>query len=453
MRWIGVGARLILASAAACGGTGSAPDIVRAAASGIQGGSADTSHSFAVGIIRQNSQGFAICSGALLAPNLVATARHCVSDLPSSAIDCTTSAFGAVTSPANLFVTTDAVIGTSQPFDVARIVVPSGANQTSVCGNDIALLVLAQKIDLPAYVTPAIDPPMTNHAAYTTNVTAIGYGVTSPVDIKGTSAGTRRIRQGIGIVCIPNDSTYALDCYKTDPTAPQYIASNEFVSGDGTCEGDSGSSAFDQGSFSQGKWVSFGVLSRGAVSADAGTCSGAIYSRFDSWAQLLRSTAIDAATVGGYSVPSWAASPSTRPALSEAGASCAASGTLCNGSADCCSNNCLSRDQGVTFACAACDCANPCDVGLACERGVCVAKAASDAGAPNCVVAPAPSPSASPMTSATAASGCACAIPRKSRVPSWYALGVAVALLVAWRRRHVTEHLSESGHRSPVKHR
>ncbi|MDP9151125.1 MAG: trypsin-like serine protease [Myxococcota bacterium] len=458
MRWSAAFGSPLLVLAGGCSGA-PASDAVAAGTSAIQGGSDDTSHPFAVGIIEQNSGGFAICSGALLAPNLVATARHCVSHLASSSIDCATSSFGAVTAASNLFVTTDAVIGTPMPYDVARIVVPSGANQASVCGNDLALLILAKPITLAAYVTPAISPPITNHVAYSTNMTAIGYGITSPSDTTGTSAGTRRIRQGIGIVCIPNDPTYAFNCYKTDPTASQYVTANEFVGGDGTCEGDSGSSAFDQGSFNQGKWVSFGVLSRGGLSGEGGTCSGSIYSRFDAWASLLTSTAVEAAAMGGYSVPSWAGGPSPTggpPMASDGSAAappsaCAASGTSCNISSDCCSNNCLSFDQGVTFRCVACDCANPCDTGLTCRQRICVPGAADV----SCQDASAATPGvpakadAGASVAALTSGGCSCTTPLASRASPWHGLGVVASaglMAAARRRRHRPGQLSGTGH-------
>ncbi|MDP9037386.1 MAG: trypsin-like serine protease [Myxococcota bacterium] len=467
MRWSAGFGSALLVFAAGCSGVGSAPDTIAASTSSIQGGSDDPSHPFAVGVIEQNGRGFAICSGALLAPNLVATARHCVSHLASSSIDCATSSFGAVTAASNLFVTTDAVIGTTMPYDVARIVVPSGANQASVCGNDLALLILAKPIALAAYVTPAITPPITNHITYSTNMAAIGYGITSPGDTSGASAGTRRIRQGIGIVCIPNDPTYALNCYKTDPTASQYVTANEFVGGDGTCEGDSGSSAFDQASFNQGKWVSFGVLSRGGLSAEGGTCSGSIYTRFDAWASLLTSTAIEAAAMGGYAVPSWAGAPSPTggpAALPDGSASappdgsasappsvCAASGTSCITSTDCCSNNCLSLDRGITFKCVACDCANPCDTGLVCRQRVCVSGAPAvscpDGSAP--ITAVPATMDAGGSAAAPNSGGCTCTMTIGSRPSPWRAVGVAASAALiasARRRRHRPGQLSGTGH-------
>jgi|GEM_PF-3033461 len=268
----------------------------------IQGGTNDTKHLFAVGILAAaGGGGTALCSGALIAPNLVATARHCVAAVPDEAINCPGTKFGAVTAAKNVIVTTEADLhGAMMTVAVSKIIVPTGADQTDVCGNDIALLILAQKISLPDYVTPVISPPMSDHTRYAPTVTAIGYGLTSATDSSGASAGIRRIRQGIAITCIPDDTLFA-NCY---PSRTFPMTKAEFASGNGTCEGDSGSDAYEQDNFDAGKWFGFGVLSRGASSGS--TCVGGIYTRFDAWASLMYDAAKQAATAGGYDLPPWA---------------------------------------------------------------------------------------------------------------------------------------------------
>src|SRR3569623_757952 len=269
----------------------------------IQGGTDDTTHSFAVGIIIQMAAGTALCSGALLAPNLVATARHCVAAIPAGgAVTCPDTKFGAVTSASNIIVSTDASVLTSaaKHIGVSKVIVPSGTDQTAVCGNDIALLILSQNVSLPAYVTPVLDPPMTDHTRYSPTITAIGYGVSSATDMTGASAGTRRIKQDVALACIPNDPTFT-NCY---PSRSFPMPAAEFASGTATCEGDSGSDAYEQANFDAGRWVGFGVLSRGA--SQGSTCLGGIYTRFDAWSSLIIDAATQAATAGGYDLPSWA---------------------------------------------------------------------------------------------------------------------------------------------------
>jgi secreted trypsin-like serine protease len=247
----------------------------------------------------------AFCSGVLLAPNLVATARHCVAQLSSTTIDCSTSTFGPLYPTGDVYVTAQPVISMHGLVRATKVIVPTGSNQTSVCGNDLALIILEQNIDLPQYVQPIIDPPMTD-AQFQPKVTAIGYGVNTPTDTQGVSAGTRRIKENVQLLCIPNDQNFT-DCF-SDPTARSILTAGEFVSGDSTCEGDSGSGAFEQGNFDNGVWKAFGILSRGGVSTDGQTCEQPIYTRFDAWGPLILSAAQEAAQAASPSYPlmAWA---------------------------------------------------------------------------------------------------------------------------------------------------
>lgn len=408
------------ACAAGCG-SADAPQsmdkFVARSSSAIQGGAADATHDFAVGVIESINGATSFCSGVLLAPNLVATARHCVSRLTSIQIDCATSMFTSTLPTANLLVIRGSGVHSNPPYGVAKVIVPA---PSGVCGNDIALLILSQNIQLPQYVTPTINPPMTDHQAYTTSVTAIGYGIDTPTDTMGTSAGVRRIRQNINLACIPNDKTFT-DCFSFQ-NAQQYLSANEFEGGDGTCEGDSGSGAFDQGSFNAGKWVAFGVLSRGGADSEGGTCVGSVYTRFDAWPALLVDAAGQAASMGGYPPPSWSglrpdggnasADASSAPGV----AACLTSGATCGADTDCCSTSCISYGS-APFTCACNDATNKCGPGYRCDRSVCVLP--PDAG-----------------QAATVRAGCAVS-PFGSRDLPWRGTGLALvsAVLAGVRRR------------------
>ena len=283
----------------------------------IQGGTTDTTHQFAVGVVQlaqQDQNMVAFCTGVLLAPNLVATARHCVAMLASTTIDCASSMFGPLYPADEVFVTTDANITMNSSFHtVTSVIVPTGTDHSAVCGNDIALMILADNIDLPQYAEPVITPPMTA-AQYEHVATAIGYGIDDPMDMTGMTAGTRRIKENVQLICIPNDTTFT-DCF-TDPDARQVLTATEFVSGDSTCEGDSGSGAFEQGNFDADKWVAFGVLSRGGVSDDGKTCVQPIYTRFDAWGSLIVGAAQQAAKAAAaqgapYPLAAWAGGTAT----------------------------------------------------------------------------------------------------------------------------------------------
>jgi hypothetical protein len=447
-----------LAWAAGCGSSDpsstSPGEPLAYSSSAIQGGTTDTTHNFAVGIVVHQSQSMvAFCSGVLLAPNLVATARHCVSQLSNAQIDCATSMFMATLPASYVHVTPSPVMTTASSvyYNVSNVIVPTGAGMSGVCGNDIALLILSNSIQMSEYVTPAINPPMTDHIAYSTAVTAIGYGVNTPADTMGTSAGTRRIKENIRLVCIPNDKTF-VDCYSFQ-NARQFIDPKEFEGGDGTCEGDSGSGAFDQGNFASGKWVAFGVLSRGGGTPEGGVCLGSVYTRFDSWSQLIIDAAAQASTLGGYSPPSWTGLPalpvdaggsssgSSSPEASTSAPSpspdggrpgaCLPSGLSCSDDSQCCSASCIAYGS-APYSCS-CDSINPCGAGYLCQRGVCVT-APPDAGTVGVTVR---------------AGGCAVSSPGSTTPLPWRASAVvAVAALALARRRRGCRNLdshSDSG--------
>jgi V8-like Glu-specific endopeptidase len=392
-RW-GCAGAVAAAWIAGCGSSNDpAAEATGVTSSAIQGGATDTTHTFAVGVVQVMSQTIEFCSGNLLTPNLVATARHCVAEISSPQIDCATATFGALVQSSTLYVTTDTTITQQSGFVGVRsggIYVPS---ESKVCGNDIALLVLDQPINLPGgypngYVVPAINPPLTDPSR-STIITAIGYGIDTPTDDSGATAGTRRIKENVSLACIPNDPNFT-DCF-SDPSAMQYLTAAEFISGDETtCEGDSGSGVYDQSQFNAGKWVSYGVLSRGSVSADGLDCVQPIYTRFDAWGSLLSQAAAAAAAApdsGGYALPSWAtavSTPSDASAISpqdtgqatepDAASTSSSSngssgglqpvgadGTVCTSSTECLSQNCVSAGGAHAY------CASPCGVGGTCD--------------------------------------------------------------------------------------
>jgi len=370
MRFLASAALGAIVLAAGCSSTKDPAPSTSSQAQPVQGGSVDTTHNYAVGLCVGNGPGQCqlLCSGALIAPNLVMTARHCVDNSPSQ-IDCTNptyNTFGSMRGTAgNYWITTYyQMFQGSQGWHQAKQVLTTPG--TAVCGNDMALIILNNNVSLTeaggSYVTPVVQYPMTDHTRYKTTVTAIGYGDTSATT---QDAGTRHIRQNVNLLCIPGDPV--IDC----GTQTQ-INVNEFVSGDSTCEGDSGSSAFEQINFNKNIPVSFGVLSRGGSSG--ATCVEPIYTRTDKWSSFLISTAQTAASLGGYTVPAWtqpapAGDAGTPPPPADGGTitpgddsgttSVPPPGTLgasCTDNTDCSSGLCLSNDNGTTFVCSAlCD--------------------------------------------------------------------------------------------------
>lgn len=256
----------------------------------IQGGTLDTTSNNVVGIVLQSG---GICSGSLIAPNLVLTARHCVADATITTC-ASTSTFGATFSTNEFRVTPSGTAGASLNFwpsidnktwfGVSEVYLPTNP-ANSICGGDIALLRLSANVKGICPLVPRVDKAV----SFNESVTAIGLGITSP---GGMTFGMRYTVSGLYVSC-------AQSCGPTTSPLGEWIAgANSDI---GACQGDSGGPALDS------KRRVIGIVSRGPEN----NCGDTVYESVFAQASLIKNAATQAATQGGYSPAAWVTGGST----------------------------------------------------------------------------------------------------------------------------------------------
>ncbi len=215
----------------------------------IVGGRSDKGRDPAVVAIDIEGEG--LCSGTLVAPHVVMTARHCVS-YTTDAPDCDSLApqvFGE-RDASNLGILVGDDIWTAQTVAWGKeLIVPPGDR---LCDADIAFVVLDREVETVEPVEVELDDGVRVGQL----VRAVGFGRRG--DEK--SSGRKYVRRNVPVL----DAT-----------------SYEFRVGEATCSGDSGGPALDQSS-----GAVLGVVSRGGP-----TCEGPyvhnLYTRADAFAELM----------------------------------------------------------------------------------------------------------------------------------------------------------------------
>jgi hypothetical protein len=258
----------------------------------------------------------ALCTASLIAPDVLLTARHCVSRT-SESVECpaTMPQVTANRAPSSLKVLVGDDVGASREVAQGKaVLVPPG---DTLCDADIALVVLDRPVT-------GVEPLVVSKGGIAKggHVTAVGYGKRGD----DGAAGQKLLRSHVKVLA---------------------TSDKEFLVGEATCQGDSGGPAIDE---SSGDIV--GVVSRGGPS-----CAGAgvhnVYTRVDAFLPLV--------------VQALARSSAGAPSPTKKGPSAPSDlGTACTSGGDCATGVCVMAGSQQQYCSRPCDAADRCPTRFRC---------------------------------------------------------------------------------------